>query len=301
MRLVKIVGVALVLVGLVAVAAVYAPRAFGQGPVVVRAPREQTLVQVFAGGGHIGVSIRDVDKADVEREKLASQSGAVIEEVRSGSPAEKAGLKAGDVVIEYDGEKIRGARHLTRLVQETPEGRTVKAAVMRAGKRVDVELTPDAGGRYDFGDRLGREFELLGRDLQLKIQPELDRLREFRFDTAPLPFEFGGRIQTGRLGISVQDLTPQLADYFGVEDGVLVTSITDGSVAAKAGLKAGDVITAIDGAAVDSVSDVRRRVDRLDEGEEFSLAITRDRKAMTLNGKLDDARVRTRRRVISML
>ena len=297
MKLVKSVGVALVLVGFVTAAAVYAPRALGQR----RAVRvsEEPMVQVFGGGGHIGVTIRDADKADMEREKLADQSGAVIEEVRSGSPADKAGLKAGDVVIEYDGEKVRSARQLTRLVQETPEGRTVKAAAIRAGKRIDVELTPDAGWRGYTGDRLGRDLESLSRDLRMKIEPELERLRDFRVE--PFAFEFGGRIQTGRLGITAQDLTPQLADYFGVKDGVLVTSVTDGSIAAKAGLKAGDVITAIDGAAVDSVSDVRRRVERLDEGKEFSIAISRDRKAMTLNGKLDDERVRVRRRVVSML
>lgn len=300
MKLVRILGLALVIVGLVAAAAVYAPRALGQNATVMRVPEDAALAQVFTwGGGQIGVSVRDVDKADVEREKLAGQWGAVIEDVRSGSPAEKAGLKAGDVVIEYDGERVRSARQLTRLVQETPEGRAVKAAVMRAGKRIDVEITPDAGARYYFRDRLGRDLERLNRDLYLRIQPELDRLRDFRVE--PFTFEFGGRIQAGRLGITAQDLTPQLAEYFGVKSGVLVTGVTEGSVAATAGLKAGDVITAIDGTAIDRIADVRRRVERLDQGEEFTIAVTRDRKAMTLNGKMAGARVRARRRVVSSL
>jgi serine protease Do len=297
MKLLKLLGIALVFAGLVAAAAIVYAR--GQTATVVRTPEYSALDQVFiAGGRHIGVTVRDVEKADVEREKLAGQSGAVIEEVRSGSAAEKAGLKSGDVLIEYDGERVRSARQLTRLVQETPDGRTVKAAVIRAGKRVEVDLTPEPGPRYF--DEMGADLERFGRDLQLRIRPELDRLREeLRVEPPPVP-EFTWRIQPGRLGIGAQDLTPQLADYFGVKDGVLVTSVTEASVAAKAGVKAGDVITAISGSSVGSVSDVRRRVERLDDGQDFAIAITRDRKAMTLNGKMERAESRsTRRRFLS--
>ena len=292
MKLLKLLGIALVLVGLVAAAAVVYARS--QTATVVRTPEYSALDQVFISGGrHIGVTVRDVEKADVEREKLAGQSGAVIEEVRSGSPAEKAGLKSGDVLIEYDGERVRSARQLTRLVQETPDGRTVKAAVMRAGKRVEVELTPEPGPRYF--NEMGADLERLGRDLQLRIRPELDRLREeLRVEPPAVP-EFTWRIQPGRFGIGAQELTPQLADYFGVKDGVLVTSVTEASVAAKAGLKAGDVITAMGGSPVGSVSDVRRRVERLDDGQDFAIAITRDRKAMTLNGKMERPEPRSAR------
>jgi serine protease Do len=301
MKALTILGVVLVLVGLAVVAGVYAPRALGQS-VAVRVDPRPAIEQVLVGGGsQVGISIRDVEKADVEREKLTGQAGAAIEEVRSGSPAEKAGLKAGDVVIEYDGERVRGAAQLSRLVRETPEGRTVKAAVMRAGARVEVSLTPASGGAFYFGDQWGRDLERLKGDLALKIQPELDRLRDLRVE--PFTFDFGGRVQAGRLGINAQDLTPQLAEYFGVKDGVLVSAVTGGSVAANAGVKAGDVITAIDNVPIASVTDVRRRVDRIDENQAFTIAITRDRKALTLNGKMtrDEARVRERRRIVSVL
>jgi len=281
MKLLKPLGMSLVLVGLAAAAVVYAR---GQTATIARAPEDAAIAQVFVGGRHIGATVRDVDKADVEREKLAGQAGAVIEEVRSGSPAKKAGLKAGDVLVEYDGERVRSARQLTRLVQETADGRTVKAAVMRAGKRVDVELTPEPGPRYF--NEMGADFERLGRELQLRIQPELERLRELRIEPPATP-EFTWRIRTGRFGIGAQDLTPQLAAYFGVKDGALVTSVTEASVAAKAGVKAGDVITAIGGSTVSSVSDVRRRVERLADGADVTIAVTRDRKAMTLNGKME--------------
>jgi serine protease Do len=88
----------------------------------------------------------------------------------------------------------------------------------------------------------------------------------------------------------VQQLTPQLEEYFGVTGGVLVTSVTEGTPAAAAGLKAGDVITAVDGTTIDSSSDLRRSLQRLDAGAEFSLSIVRDRKTMTIKGKLDAPR-----------
>src|SRR4029453_14816223 len=98
---------------------------------------------IMAGrGGELGVTIRDL-----EGDQLKAGSGAVVENVREGSAAEKAGFKKGDVIVEFDGEHVRGQRHLQRLVSETPEGRTVKAAVMRDGKRVDLSVTPATGER----------------------------------------------------------------------------------------------------------------------------------------------------------
>ena len=305
MKAVKLIGAAAVILGLAAVVALYAPAARGQ--VVVAPGGRAPEVQVWSvgGSGQIGVTIRDVDQGDVDREKLPGLWGAVIEEVRSGSPAERAGIQAGDVVIEFDGERVRSARQLSRLVQETPEGRTVKAAVVRGGSRVDVELTPEGlSGRGYLGET-GRVFERLNRDLRNELGDlsELDRLRDFNF---AVPFEFAGRLRTPRLGVQAQEMTDQLGEHLGAKDGVLVTSVDSGSIAEKAGLKAGDVITAVDGASVSDVSDLRRRLTRLDDGEEFTIAIVRDRAPMTLNGKMDaarDERVRSRvvRRIVSVI
>jgi len=298
MKLVQIVGVVVAAVGLVAVAAVYAPTALGQVAVAPRAERAP-LARVWSlGGSQIGVTVRDVDQADVEREKLPGQWGASIEEVRSDSPAERAGLKAGDVMIEFDGERVRSARQLSRLVQETPEGRTVKAAVVRAGRRVDVDVTPDRTGSMAYLGEAGRALDRVGRDLRFELEGlrELDRLRDFEFTMPPL--EFSPRLRTSRLGIQAQALTEQLGAHLGAKEGVLVTSVDPDSVAAKAGLKAGDVITAVDSSPVSSLSGLRRRLDRLDEGDAFTIAIVRDRKPMTLEGKIEDQRVRLRNRIV---
>jgi S1-C subfamily serine protease len=111
-------------------------------------------------------------------------------------------------------------------------------------------------------------------------------------------FVFGR--STGRLGITVDDLSDQLAQYFGTKDGVLVTTVRDDSAAAKAGIKAGDVITAFNGSSVVSSSELRRRIQRMDDGGEFTVDLVRDRKTMTVKGKITagEERRRTYRSIV---
>ena len=145
MRLSKAVYVGLGLVGLLAAVLVLAPASHGQ---TVRGPEDRlpgfalAIAGLQGGGSEIGVSVRDLDDADVERKQLASPEGVVIEDVRGQSPAAEAGLEVGDVLITFDGERVRSARQLARLVQETRSGRTVRAVVMREGARLELEVTP---------------------------------------------------------------------------------------------------------------------------------------------------------------
>src|SRR5262245_25591788 len=81
----------------------------------------------FAAGSRIGVTVQDVE-ADAKDAKL-SRTGVLIESVETGGPAEKAGMKAGDAITEFDGERVRSVRQFSRLVQETPSGRTVAVAL----------------------------------------------------------------------------------------------------------------------------------------------------------------------------
>ena len=233
-------------------------------------------VRVFAGAGsRIGVAIRDLSDDDVKAGKSAA--GVMVEEVESESPAEKAGIKTGDVVVEFDGERVRSARQFTRLVQESAPGRTVPAAVLRAGQRVAVNVQPR---EWSSSDAFGK----LGDAMALRTIPKIAPMPP----TPPIPvmpkFEFFG---AGRLGITVEDLSPQLADYFGTKDGVLVKSVSESSAAAKAGLKAGDVITSLDGGTINDAADLRRRSQRLESGDEFTLGVVRDKKPLSLKGKLE--------------
>jgi S1-C subfamily serine protease len=114
--------------------------------------------------------------------------------------------------------------------------------------------------------------------------PPAPLARSFAFDGPVVAKMFGGR-----LGVTVTALSPQLAEYFGTKEGVLVTTVNEASAAAKAGVKAGDVITAIDGEAVDDTATLSRRAQRLVSGDEFALTIVRDRKTMTVKGKVEAA------------
>lgn len=250
-----------------------------------RAERRRPNVMVLDGrGAQLGVMISDVDAKDA--------AGVRIDEVNPDSPAERAGLKEGDVVIEYDGERVRSARQFTRLVQETPDGRTVKIAVMRNGQKQVVDATPDNRASFDVGidaDRLRDDIERGLRDFRFE-PPVFDfrfddrgpRRFEYRLPEMVMPF-MGSR---GRLGVTVQSLTPELEEYFGAKNGgVLVSSVAPDSAASKAGLKAGDVITSINGRAVSASSDLMRELSDLNG--EITLVILRDKKEMTLKATIE--------------
>ena len=96
------------------------------------------------GGSRVGMVVRDVETADVTKEKLAGMAGAVVIEVSRRARPRRPASRAGDVVTSFDGERVRSARQLERLVEETPAGRTVKVALQRAGAPVTLDVTPEA-------------------------------------------------------------------------------------------------------------------------------------------------------------
>jgi serine protease Do len=239
-----------------------------------------TRVQTFGRNGQLGVTVHDPSDAD------SKQPGVVVDEVRRDSPAEKAGIKAGDVIQEFDGERIRSARQFARVVQETAPDRPVPVVLTRNGQRTTVHAIVAASG--DFGFRL-----LEGPEILRIPEPPMPPMPPAMHGELPFDFEtFLGRGR--RLGITIEDLNSQLGDYFGVKQGVLVKSVTEGSAAAKAGLKAGDVITGVNGAKVTDARDVTRAIDRLDAGGDFTLEIVRDRKTQTLKGKVESRSTRVR-------
>jgi S1-C subfamily serine protease len=265
--------------------------------VVARAPK-QRAIEVLTGGSRIGVSIRDVEAGDAKAAKGAS-GGVVVEDVTAESPAEKAGIRKGDVIVEFDGERVRSARQLTRLVQETPAGRAVQVALLRDAQRTTVTVTPDEGRGFSF-ERFS-ELQDLARDLPSRIAPRPPAPPAAPVPPSP-PFAWRFDDLLGRssfLGITVDPLSPQLAEYFGTKQGVLVSSVADNSAAAKAGIRAGDVITSVNGSTVDAPADVRRAVQALRDGDEFTVVVTRDRKSVTLKGKAErPERRRTSRTII---
>ncbi len=231
----------------------------------------------------IGVRLAEVTAENARTLKLSKPEGAVVEAVNPNSPASAAGLRAKDVIVEFDGERVRSARQLTRLVAETPVGRDVTFTVMRDGKKNEMHIKPDAGGWFnpqlsgmidgdqmrDFGREMGRQAREVSRNL-----PDL-------VDDAR-----AGLMPHARLGASVQELSPDLAEYFGVKSGVLVASVQKDSAAEKAGLRAGDVITAVDGHAVTSPAELVRALPTSNGSHEVNLAVTREKKELKVKATL---------------
>ncbi len=280
--------------------AAFLPPAHGQGPTRAVAPR---ALEILGGrGSQIGVTIRDVEDGDAKAGKLAAQGGVVIEDVAEDSPASRAGMKKGDIVVEFDGERVRSVRQFTRLVQETPAGRKTQASVVRDGQKTNVTVEPRENNGFNLlGDLDGaRVFRDFGRDFPFDVPAKPTRPARPGTPAPPMPppapafpdiDSFVWRTGNG-LGIMVDYLSDQLAAYFGVKDGVLVTSIADNSAASKAGIKAGDIITSFNGSDVSGPSDLRRRIQRLQDGDEFTVGVVRDKKSLTLKGKAETTRSR---------
>ena len=245
--------------------------------------RVRRLAVLEGRGVELGISIRDLDE-----QQLKTENGVVVEDVREGSAAGKAGIRKGDVIAEFDGERVRSARQLTRLVGETPEGRTVRTSILRDGKRVDLQVTPETAL---LADRVpDREFQFAFPPERFEHPPGADAEgNQFFFDTMPPPSAngFAWMPRHGRLGVGIQDLTPQLADYFGASTGVLVNSVTPDSPAARAGLKAGDVITAINETPVNDSEALVKAVGSAGEKAELSVGYLRDKKAATAKATLE--------------
>jgi serine protease Do len=267
-----------------------------------RRPGRRIEVRRMLGGGRLGVSLEEVAAGDVSRLGLSAERGAIVTEVHEGSAAEKAGLRKDDVVVRFGGQEVWSAAQLARLVRETPAGRTVEVEVSRGGsvQRLSVALAaPDRDRVFRFGPE---DFHFEMPDL-----PDLPDLADI--PTPPVPpmppmTELHRRFNLGqgrRLGLSYEELGDQLAGYFKVEGGVLVTEVREDSPAARAGIKAGDVIVRAGGKAVKDGGDLREAIRDGAAGSALTLGIQREGRAMDLAvtlGEADSARppARARRR-----
>jgi membrane-associated protease RseP (regulator of RpoE activity) len=261
---------------------------------------------MLGGRPRIGVSTRDVTAEEAKAAGLNGITGAYVSEVASDSAAGKAGLQAKDIIVSVDGETIRSARQLSRVIGESPDGRALQVAYVRGTAKNTVSVTPvvssprtmtwDGGrGRIDGPDGEGpivRRFERRVAPGQLPDKEPFDLYvpngeggNQFFFRQGP----GGMRVWTGRgrLGVMAQPLTDQLATYFGVKEGVLVTQVTEASAAAKAGIKAGDVITAVNGKPVKDVGDILENLEGVENGKTAPVEVTRDKKTQTITVTLE--------------
>ena len=227
------------------------------------------------GGGFLGVYGENITNENMARYRLNGARGVGVTQVIKDSPAEKAGLRKDDVILRLDGENITSVRKLNRLVSEIAPDHSVRVTISRNGS--EQELTATIGKRKNPGfaaDFMGQEPKVWKWE-----GPLVERENLFN-NNGDLTFMLSN---SRRIGVSTVQMTKQLADYFGVANGrgVLVTAVTDDGPAAKAGVKAGDVITAVDGEEIDSPGDISRVINRKKEGE-VSLTVIRNKSQQTI-------------------
>ena len=221
--------------------------------------QEAPVIATRMGGGYMGVYLEEVDGEAVSRLGLSAERGALITKVTEESPASEAGLLADDVIVGFNGQPVESISALGRMVRETPAGRTVELDVIRNGRSRSVSV--------EIGERPGRVW--LGPDMgdwDIRVAPGHGDHGEHRV------FAFGGR---GRLGVQLQPLGDQLAEYFGVSGGALIASVREDSPAAEAGLRAGDVITAIGDSDVEDPGDAARAIHDAEAGS-LTITVMRD-------------------------
>jgi len=226
------------------------------------------------------VYAEDISKENLTRYSLNQVRGVGITRIVKDSPAEKAGLRKDDVILRIDGENVTSVRRLNRLVAEISPDQTVKVSISRGGSEQEIVATM---GRRNSSDRLRgllgeRGFE--GNLGNFGNFGDWEWDKNFPNSEGPWVFAFGS---SRRIGVSTTTLTKQLADFFGVTGGkgALVTSVSEDGPAAKAGVKAGDVITAIDGEAITSTGDIPRVLSQKKDGD-VTLTIIRNKSQQSI-------------------
>jgi serine protease Do len=182
--------------------------------------------------GMLGINIQNITDDTAEALGLTERTGVLVSNVRQGSAAEKAGVKRGDIITAINGEKIDDSNVLRNKVAGTLPGTEIKLTITRDGKQQDLTATLD-----EFDQESARSTTP-GRD-----------------GDAPGPQEQGGK-----LGLSLEPMTPETARRLGLEsgsEGVVVTDVDPNGPAAEEGVNRGDVILEINRKAVNSAADVR--------------------------------------------
>ena len=193
--------------------------------------------------GRLGIGIQPVTQELAESFKLDSATGAVVTAVEHGSPADKAGIRVGDVILSYNGRKIDDPNELPRLVAGTKPGQQAKLELWRNGRREAALATVG-----EFPD----EAKTAAREPAQKPSASSDN----------------------RLGLAVSELPPEALKQLGIDYGLVVEDVTGGS-AARSRLQPGDVILAVNQQHFRSVEEFNRLVAQRRKGEKLALLVRR--------------------------
>jgi membrane-associated protease RseP (regulator of RpoE activity) len=255
--------------------AAMAAAVFAQQPTAPSAPgtpRAGAMIFTHDDGGYLGVQAVGITNENLSQFGLREARGVGIEKVLENSPAAAAGLQNGDVVLRFDGEEVKSVMKLTRMIGETAPDQKARLTILRGGEEREITVT--------IGKRPSFTFERMtpmGSFPSFPTPPSGEfKLSDEFFKNMPPTGEFPGNgsfvwnFAGGRkIGVVAESLTKQLGEHFGVTDGkgLLLMEVRENSPAGKAGLKAGDIITEVDGAAVSDSMELVRAVNAKKEGD----------------------------------
>jgi S1-C subfamily serine protease len=239
--------------------------------------------------GYMGVLVGDVDADSAARLKLKEARGAVITLIDHDAPAAQAGIRINDVVLQVNGQSVESAEAFGRLLREIPAGRAVSLLISRDGstQTLSVELCDRKKMEHDVWNRLDQ-----GGDAASSA-PAMGILSGSGGGDVPnsgfhLPL-FGSTLN---VGVLVEPLTSQMADYLGVQSGLMIKQVARKSEADAAGLKAFDVILKVGIEGIATSADWDRAL-RTNQNKPVAVTILRDRKQQTVTLQVDSKRHRS--------
>jgi serine protease Do len=238
-------------------------------------PQARGTMRFLMRGPRLGVGVMDIDVDSARVHKLKEVRGVEVTRVDDGTPAAKAGIKVGDVILEYNGLPVQNTEELQRLVHDTPQGHQAKIGLWRNGAPLTVTATPEEAsmpnwdpGNWPFGDNM----------------PPFPTMPSFDIPRMVTTF------QSSILGTECESLVSnsQLAEFFGVKEGLLVRSVSHNSAAEKAGVKAGDVIVKLGDTHVATNRDVSAALRARTSGT-IALTVVRNKHEMPLSVTLPES------------
>ena len=194
--------------------------------------------------GYLGVTIQKLTGDIAASMGLKSETGALVADVAEGGPAERSGIKSGDVIVEFNGKAIKDSAELPLEVARVAPGKTVQVKILRDAKPSSIAV------------RIGemKDSEVIAES------------------------------QQGDFGMAVQPVTPAMAESLGLEraDGLVVSSVRPGGAADQAGLRRGDVITEVNRRPVRNLADYKREMSRNENGKSILFLVKRDKASLFL-------------------
>ena len=234
-----------------------------------------------SGGSYLGVDTRDVTSDRLSALNLKEEKGVEVTMVDQDAPAGKAGMKEHDVILTLNGAEVESVEQLRRMIREVPPGRVVTLGLSRNGQPLTVKVQL-GDRRKAFGYSSNQNFATV----EIPPIPPIPSIPDI-----DMPISIVVVHSSHRSGLLVENLTPQLGDFFGTKngEGVLVRSVEKGTPAERAGFRAGDVIVRVNGDRIADASDFSHALSSRKDNA-VSVSVIREKREQTITLTLPNRR-----------